>query len=242
MLKNLILNYINDLKDGGYKFIYYDELLEFIQIYFIENNLIINKTLKSKFKINLIEVIKLNDFKIWNENPLIFSLVNCNIEEYQNYVNKNNLILKERQLHNTLELFLTSINHTPKTIYHELSKTKEYLKWLNPDVISKKGELYFSFEIKRHVSLNNFRPYLFQAISNSSWANYGYLVCEKIDFDNPVLYKDLLELNHLYGIGLLKLDKESPFNSKILIESKYNSLNVKHYERLLNSNIGYKIP
>ena len=34
----------------------------------------------------------------------------------------------------------------------------------------------YSFEVKREVNNSNVREYYFQAVSNSSWANEGYLV------------------------------------------------------------------
>nr|WP_240431962.1 hypothetical protein [Vibrio cholerae] len=34
----------------------------------------------------------------------------------------------------------------------------------------------WSFEVKKHLTKGNVRKYFFQAVSNSSWANFGYLV------------------------------------------------------------------
>ncbi len=41
----------------------------------------------------------------------------------------------------------------------------------------------WSFEVKVHLKLSNVRQYYFQAVSNSSWANFGYVVAESVDTD-----------------------------------------------------------
>lgn len=38
----------------------------------------------------------------------------------------------------------------------------------------------WSFEVKKQLTKSNVRQYFFQAVSNSSWANYGYLVATGI--------------------------------------------------------------
>lgn len=40
-----------------------------------------------------------------------------------------------------------------------------------------------SFEMKKSVDTSHLREYYFQAISNSSWANEGYLIAESISRD-----------------------------------------------------------
>lgn len=46
---------------------------------------------------------------------------------------------------------------------------------------------------------------LFQAVSNSSWANEGYLVVLQ-EIDSEVL-SELRRLNQSFGIGVIKLEK-----------------------------------
>ena len=48
----------------------------------------------------------------------------------------------------------------------------------------------YSFEMKKYLSIANLREYYFQAVSNSSWANEGYLVALNIDKND----KELMEL------------------------------------------------
>ena len=49
------------------------------------------------------------------------------------------------------------------------------------------------------------KEFFFQALSNSSWANYGYLVAFEI---NDELREEMERLNRAFGIGIIRL---SPF-------------------------------
>ena len=44
----------------------------------------------------------------------------------------------------------------------------------------KKAKLW-SFEVKRLINISNVRSTFFQAVSNSSWANFGYLVAAELE-------------------------------------------------------------
>lgn len=75
----------------------------------------------------------------------------------------------------------------------------------------------WSFEVKKQLTKSNVRPYFFQAVSNSSWANYGYLVATGINND---VEAELQMLASLHGIGVLLLDTESLFDSQVLIPAR----------------------
>lgn len=75
----------------------------------------------------------------------------------------------------------------------------------------------WSFEVKKQLTKSNVRPYFFQAVSNSSWANYGYLVATGINND---VEAELQMLASLHGIGILLLDTESLFDSQVLIPAR----------------------
>jgi hypothetical protein len=64
----------------------------------------------------------------------------------------------------------------------------------------------WSFEVKLEINSSNVRRCFFQAVSNSSWANFGYLVAEVIV---ESAWKELRILSATHGIGVIKLDKES---------------------------------
>ncbi len=111
-------------------------------------------------------------------------------------------------------------------------------KWLYPDLVGmqdlsetwerevrdcvkqyadKKTKLW-SFEVKKLINRSNVRECFFQAVSNSSWGNYGYLVACEISGSDTM--DELQILCGVHGIGLIRLDRESPTDSQILIQSK----------------------
>lgn len=151
----------------------------------------------------------------------------------------------ERDLHPLLSFFVYGDSHfrcMTKTIHHEKSrkKRKGVNEWLHPDLVG----IYFpyddfdacvielmdsftdcqyklfSFEMKISVTFSNLREYYFQAVSNSSWANEGYLAALNYS-DDPELQEELLRLNNAFGIGLIKLNPESVEQSEILYPAKY---------------------
>jgi hypothetical protein len=76
----------------------------------------------------------------------------------------------------------------------------------------------WSFEVKLLVNRSNVRKSYFQAVSNSSWAHFGYLVAEKIEGDGTM--KELTMLAATHGIGVIQLDSETPTESQILIPAR----------------------
>ncbi len=130
-----------------------------------------------------------------------------------------------------------------KTIFHEESSKspKGMDRWLYPDMVgvrflhaelsnenliafSKKFDTLpvklVSFELKKEISVNNCRECYFQAISNSSWANEGYLVGRHIDTHNPQLMDLLKRLHASFGIGVIDLRTDEN-KSAILLNAKY---------------------
>ena len=89
--------------------------------------------------------------------------------------------------------------------------TKECAK----DYSIKKTKLY-SYGVKKILNRSNIREAYFQAVSNSTWANFGYLVATEIN-DNAT--KELEILNSLYGIGVIIL-KENIAESYIQLQAK----------------------
>jgi uncharacterized protein len=72
----------------------------------------------------------------------------------------------------------------------------------------------------------------FQAVSNSSWANYGYLVAFEI---SDSLTEEMERLSQSFGIGIIEL-KVNPYESKILFPAKYRDLDFKTIDKLCKIN------
>lgn len=148
--------------------------------------------------------------------------------------------LKERDLHKYLTYFVYNYRFIyTKTIFHEESNKRQYAQWLHPDIVgvyfpieewenevidfSKEigniGIKLFSYEIKKELNFNNLRESYFQAVSNSSWANEGYLVAAEIESDEEFL-QEIKRLSNSFGIGIIKLDINEPDSSEILFPAK----------------------
>lgn len=134
-------------------------------------------------------------------------------------------------LWNEFGLYTKRINEK-KSTKEPNSKGKN--KWLHPDIVAlqdlaknweneikncvaaysdKKLKLW-SFEVKLKINRSNVREVFFQTVSNSSWANYGYLVAAEIN-DNAV--EELRMLSNSHNIGIINLDITNPSESQILI-------------------------
>ncbi|WRB08437.1 COG2958 family protein [Helicobacter pylori] len=155
-------------------------------------------------------------------------------------------IMHERDLHPFLTYMAfhnENLKCYTKTIFHEesLKSPKGMDRWLYPDMVgvrflhaelsnenliafSKKFDTLpvklVSFELKKEISVNNCRECYFQAISNSSWANEGYLVGRHIDTHNPQLMDLLKRLHASFGIGVIDL-RTNEDKSAILLNAKY---------------------
>ncbi|MFT8431549.1 hypothetical protein [Acetobacter orientalis] len=76
----------------------------------------------------------------------------------------------------------------------------------------------WSFEVKILLNRSNVREAYFQTVSNSSWANFAYLAANEIE--GPETLKELRILNALHGVGLIRIDKNDPSESEILIPAR----------------------
>ncbi len=132
-------------------------------------------------------------------------------------------------------------------------------KWLHPDLVGmenlskeweqeikdcigeygdKKTKLW-SFEVKIMINRSNVREVFFQAVSNSSWANFGYLVASKIEGAETL--KELRILSSLHGIGVIRLDAENPSESQITIPAKEKAeVDWDAANRLTDANMDFK--
>ncbi|GAA8206294.1 hypothetical protein HpKG132_04970 [Helicobacter pylori] len=72
----------------------------------------------------------------------------------------------------------------------------EILKFLHHT--GQKKHKLFSFELKVNLKFTNLKESYFQAVSNSSWANEGYLVVKNIDDE---VLGELRRLNQSFGRG-----------------------------------------
>ena len=165
---------------------------------------------------------------------------------------------KERSLHKLLATYLLKRNILSKTIFHESSsRADQAQKWVHPDMVgvefnefqefatrsllkaaeSKEYMDLYSYELKRTIENDHqLKEYFFQALSNSSWANYGYLVAFEINED---IMEEMERLNRSFGIGVIKL---SPYqdDTTILFPARKNELDYYTIDKLCRINQDFK--
>jgi hypothetical protein len=130
-----------------------------------------------------------------------------------------------------------------KTIHHNKSGKKQFGEWVHPDVVGCyfpfndwKDEVadvsslmgntavrLFSFELKRELTTGNLREVFFQAVSNSSWANEGFLVAASINTDEE-FRNELERLSTSFGIGIIRIDIDDPDSTEVVLPAKPKDL------------------
>ncbi|WP_324714624.1 HTH domain-containing protein [Helicobacter pylori] len=109
----------------------------------------------------------------------------------------------------------------------------EILKFLHHT--GQKRHKLFSFELKIRINFSNLKESYFQAVSNSTWANEGYLVVFE-EIEDKVL-GELRRLNQSFGIGVIKLESEIS-NSKILLPAKEREIDIPTLNMLVKQSPG----
>jgi hypothetical protein len=161
---------------------------------------------------------------------------------------------EERDLHKLLSSYLKNSGTYSKTIFHEQSNGKDNNQiWTHPDMVgikflnlqTKASQNFLksinrvdtfkmsSYELKKEINSDSeLKKAFFQAVSNSSWANYGYLVA--FEFSDS-LNEEMARLNQSFGIGIIELNS-NPYQSKILFPATYRDLDFKTIDKLCKMN------
>lgn len=162
-------------------------------------------------------------------------------EKESSYIKKNSKFgFLEKELHPFLSFFAKKeLNCYTKSISHSLSTKKEYGEWVHPDIVgcnflfegwendvvdfrTSIGDISVrlcSFELKRELNNSNLRESFFQTVSNSSWANQGYLVSSII---SESIMNELTRLSSSFGIGVIRLNIAKPEKSEILLPARFS--------------------
>lgn len=193
----------------------------------------------TKPKQYILKIANLSDNEFNLQNP-----IDKKATVVKNSPKKSNF--HERELHKVLAYFLKHHEYFEaysKTIFHEESQknTKGADKWLYPDMVAVNFEYanytknnvlnfietfdikpikIFSFEIKKELNFANYKESFFQAVSNSSWANEGYLVALQIDNDERFI-EALQKLSQSFGIGVIYLTIDNILQSRIISPARH---------------------
>ena len=199
-----------------------------------------------------------------NELPPILEKLKQKMQEAQEKEIEEKYKFKERELHPLLVSFLNNdedFNIRAKTIHHESSKKEEKGKnrWNYPDIVGVRFPFdnekmsgatldllqninqiqykLYSFELKIIINFSNLKECYFQAVSNSSWANEGYLVA--FDIDENVI-EELKRLNASFGIGVIQLDIKE-LKPKVILPSSQRELDIETLNMLVNDSPDFNI-
>lgn len=175
---------------------------------------------------------------------------------------KKSLELREQDLYpiliqylNTeLDLYCLRIDEKTSSNLHG----KNANQWLHPDIVAMKAndqdwdlsvkecmkqsssqhvELW-SFEVKKKLDSSNVRMSFFQAVSNSSWANEGYLVATNIAKNS---LEELRVLSSLHGIGVILLNPDNIKASKIIYPARHKfDVDWQSVNRIVSVNSHFK--
>lgn len=205
----------------------------------------IGKTPKDSFQSNIYTNTEYFEL-IPNTKPKQYILKQTHFRQPETPKLPKKTAFHERDLHTVLSYFLHQSAYFQayaKTIFHEEStKTQKGAdKWLYPDMVAahfeyasyQKGNVLnfikkfdilpiklFSFELKKELDYGNFKEAFFQAVSNSSWANEGYLVACDIKQDNQFI-ESLQKLSQSFGIGIIHLNLNDITQSKIVSPAQF---------------------
>lgn len=190
-----------------------------------------------------------SNFCISSKKPTRFALSSWKSKgllDVEPIIKKETATYWEKDLHQILSYYaFYYMKVLTKTINDKKTKvaTKGKNEWIHPDMvgidispikdlekdvlsfsklINQSPSILYSFELKKEIKFSNLREAYFQAVSNSRWANRGYLVFAEIEMNDEELLKELERLSLAYGIGLIKLDVKNPNDSKILFDAKTN--------------------
>ncbi len=198
-------------------------------------------------------IISRHPTKYWIKNKDY----NYNLIDTENNDKKN---IQERHLYPLLVKYLKDSNFDcfSKTIMYKKGKNNKNgeNRWNYPDIvavhfmfndnrtqknfesnINKINHKIYSFRLKVRINASNFKESYFQAVSNSNFANEGYLVVFE-DIDKEIL-DEINRLNQIFGIGLIKLEAEI-LKSHIIFPSFKKNIDSKALDILINKNIGIK--
>lgn len=189
-----------------------------------------------------------------NEQNIGIEILSGETETISTKQTKINKSYEERDLHKLLSSYLKNTDTYSKTIFHEQSNGKDNNQiWTHPDMVgikflnlqTKASQNFLksinrvdtfklsSYELKREINSDSeLKKAFFQAVSNSSWANYGYLVAFEF---SDTLNEEMARLNQSFGIGIIELNA-NPYKSKILYPASFRELDFKTIDKLCKMN------
>ncbi|MBA2621529.1 MAG: hypothetical protein H0U87_10050 [Acidobacteria bacterium] len=147
-------------------------------------------------------------------HPYLVKFVHERFNVYSKTINALKVAKKKDKIGKRTNPDIVGFNPALLNLNYLFQKEVEKLGLLSTKVIQ-----FYSFELKLKIDKSNVIEAYFQAVSNSSWANLGYLVVGDLDTD-AVFLSNLTRLNNGYGIGVIKLNLENPVKSEVIVSAR----------------------
>lgn len=147
-------------------------------------------------------------------HPYLVKFVNVRFNVYSKTINALKVAKKKDKIGKWTNPDIVGINPSILNLNPLFQKEVEKLGMLSTKVME-----FYSFELKLKIDKSNITECYFQAVSNSSWANLGYLVVGDLDTD-AVFLSNLARLNNGYGIGVIKLNLDNPSKSEVIVSAR----------------------
>ena len=175
---------------------------------------------------------------------------------------KEAIIYTEQDLHLLLSTYLSLKGVLAKTLIGDslIASPDPDQKWIHGNVVgvkflnpgSKGGRLLLkaaqptgamalsSYTVRREVHRESeLRQAYFQALSNSSWANYPYLVVLEL---NEELHEETERLHQAFGVGVIELRnflKGAPYRNTELFPARFRDLDYRSIDKLCKINLTF---
>jgi hypothetical protein len=91
--------------------------------------------------------------------------------------------------------------------------------WKTRQAIGAAQVTVVGIELKLELSRRDMRPYFFQTLSNSYWANQAYLAVGR-NLLQPEDIEDLRAMCKAFGVGIIELDLDAPERSRVFIQAE----------------------
>lgn len=128
-------------------------------------------------------------------------------------------------------------------LYPDIVAMEDLTQYLDNDIkdcmkhhTDKKVKLW-SFEVKLLINRSNIRESFFQAVSNSSWANYGYLIATDLEESAK---RELNILSSLHGIGLILFNPREDEGNIIIPAQERKNIDWETANRITQENPDFK--
>lgn len=173
-----------------------------------------NKQSQKRFFLKTKDIPEVKNIPESSLHPYLVKFVFERFNVYCKTINALKIARQKDKIGKWTNADIVGVNPAILNLNPLFQKEVEKLGMLSTKVIQ-----FYSFELKLKIDRSNIVESYFQAVSNSSWANLGYLVVGDLDRDT-IFLSNLARLNYAYGIGVVKLNLDNPSQSEVIVSAR----------------------